>query len=181
VSLDNLLSGVVGGVVGGALGLVGAVLVIWAESKRYRRESEGAAQLVLTEVLLNIGNLDDVAKTLSAASVKLLSVSIWEAERVRLAALLNAGGQMTVTTAFQAVVYVSRIAQELDGWNPGGADTWVQSEAGRNGVSRALVMMRKASDVLMAAAPFPGQDIAEWEREVQRVKQKLDKARSPAP
>lgn len=180
VTVDNLLSGLVGGVVGGALGLVGALLAIGSERKRYRRENKGAAQLVLTEVLLNIGNLDDVTKRRSASSIKLLSVSIWEAERVRVATLLDDKAQIVVTTAFQSVAYVSRVAREIESWNAKGADTWVQSKGGRYAVIRALVMMRKASEVLNAAAPLPEQGVAEWERETERVEKEVEASAGPA-
>jgi hypothetical protein len=180
VTVDNLLSGLIGGVVGGALGLVGALLAIGSESKRYRRENKGAAQLVLTEVLLNIGNLDDVTKKQSATSVKLLSVSIWEAERVRVATLLDDKAQIVVTTAFQSVAYVSRVAREIESWNAEGADAWVQSKGGRRAVIRALVMMRKASEVLNAAAPLPEQGVEEWERETERVEKAVEASAGPA-
>lgn len=172
MTLDNLLSGLIGAIIGG-------LIVVAAEQWRWRRENKGAARMVFTELHVNmvyLTRLDDaVPEQRSITDINMVSTSVWEAERVRVAAALDIQGQMTLTTAYQGVAAILRLMRQLDSK---AADNWLRSTAAGDSVHKTLVMLRLASGALEHIVPISSEAIDEWNREIDKVK-KQQEAEAP--
>ncbi len=117
---DNLLSGFVGGVVGGALGLFGALIVVWAEGNRRRRDQTAALRLLTFEISTNLHTFETVAEQ-GAGATKLLTMAVWEKEQVPAASYLTFKNLGTVAMPWQpssAIGTASTKSVLATGWRP---------------------------------------------------------------
>lgn len=154
-----LLSGLVGAVIGGAV-------VAFEARRRWHRENQAAARLLHTEVVTNVGWLEQLSKGKSAAIDNLIR-DVWEAEQVRIASLLSSNTKhlMTVITAYESLSTLLRRRKEWTGLEQ--LYSWLESAAARPEIIRALVMFREAEQVLIRRVPPPDPKlIGEWRRKV---------------
>ena len=157
--LTGLSTGLIGGVIGG-------VVVAREARQRWHRENEAAARLLHTEVVSNIGWLEQLSKGKSVA-IDSLIIDVWAGQQVRIASLFSSKTKdlMTVISAYESLSPLLRRRKDLAGLNQ--LYSWAESAAARPDVVRALVMFGEAEKVLGHRVPPPDPKlIVEWQRKV---------------
>jgi hypothetical protein len=171
MTLDNLASGLIGAVIGG-------LIVVLAEQWRWRRENRAAARMVLIEVNVNISYLNRVLSAApekrSRSDIGMFSTSIWEAERVRAASVLDVKGQMALATAYQGASAIIRLLQA----SPEAAEAWLGSKAASDSLRMTLVMLRLVDGALQRVVPIPSRIIDDWNREIEKAEAKTEPQRA---
>ncbi len=169
MTIDNLASGLIGAIIGG-------VIVVWAEQWRWRRENRAAARMVLIELNTNVTYLNRVLSAApekrSRTDIGMFSASIWEAERVRVGSMLDARGQMALTTAYQGASAIIRLLKALDGPTPEAAEAWLRSKGADDSLRMTLVLLRLADEALQRVVPIPSGMIDDWNRENEKAEAK---------
>jgi hypothetical protein len=157
LTIDNLISGLIGAV-------IGAILVIAWERWVWSRENHAAARLVFSELQLNEAYLK-AARDVNAIALNLLGTAAWDAEQVRVANILNPKDLLTVVTAYFSILQIPKVIAEM---GKEAAERWsVETPQGQRLVARALVMTRKALATIAKKVPPPSESVvAEWERDV---------------
>jgi hypothetical protein len=141
---DNRLSGFVGGVLGGALGLFGALIVVWAEGHRRRRDQKAALRLLTFEISTNLHTFETVADQ-GAGATKLLMMAVWEKEQVPVASYLTFKNLGTVAMPYLRLAAVLRYR---DGFDHVSFGNWLAGLDGQRNIQSAIAEFTQAQEVL---------------------------------
>jgi hypothetical protein len=144
---DNLLTGLVGGFMGGLLGLLGGVILAIEQRLRWRRENKAATTLVSGEVTFNLVYLERT-KTGALDAPALVSMGVWESERVRVASFLSINDLQTVSAAYVRVGAFVSLYQQTRQADPEGFHTYVTGPVGRKDIDTAMADLVEAEHTL---------------------------------
>ena len=104
MSVANLLSGIVGAI-------IGAVVVVIADTLRWRRETRAAARLVYTELLSN-GQAADNFKP-EGFLARFLTAQAWDAEQARVASILRPSDLVAVAYAYRQISFLKQAVERF--------------------------------------------------------------------
>lgn len=104
MNLENLLSGLIGAV-------IGAFVVVIADTLRWRRGTRAAARLVYTELLSNGQAAENFRP--EGFLTRFLSDQAWEAEQARLASILRPSDLISVAYAYRQINFLKQAVERF--------------------------------------------------------------------
>jgi hypothetical protein len=131
-------------VLGGVIGLLGALIVVWAEGHRKRRYQKASLRLLTFEISNNLHTLQTVAAQ-GPGATKLLTMAVWDKEQVPVAAYLRFKILGIVAMPYLRLAAVLRYR---DGYVQASFSDWLASQDGQQTIQYAIAEFEQAQKVL---------------------------------